>query len=107
GREDQLKGQLDVINRKAIIYSDDDQRGSTYEVTDVQIDDFDAVETADINLIEQVSNRDVELAEVVIHEQPVTPELLKAAIRRQTIANKFVPVIGGSALKNIGREYLV
>ncbi len=35
GREDQLKGQLDVINKKAIIYSDNDQLGSTYEVTDV------------------------------------------------------------------------
>src|ERR1700736_5993827 len=35
GREDQLKGQLDVINKKAVIYSDSDQLGSTYEVTDV------------------------------------------------------------------------
>jgi elongation factor G len=33
GRVDQLKGQLDIINKKAIIYSDDDQFGSTYEVT--------------------------------------------------------------------------
>src|SRR5437868_334711 len=35
GREDQLRGQLDVINKKAIIYSESDQLGSTYEVTDV------------------------------------------------------------------------
>src|SRR5439155_892174 len=47
------------------------------------------------------------VAEAVIHEKPVTPELLKAGIRRQTIANKFVPVIGGSALKNIGIQYLI
>ena len=40
-------------------------------------------------------------------EKPVTPEMLKAGIRRQTIANKFVPVIGGSALKNNGVQYLV
>src|SRR5207253_9507924 len=33
--------------------------------------------------------------------------MLKAGIRRQTIANKFVPVIGGSALKNIGVQYLI
>src|SRR5436309_1183968 len=50
---------------------------------------------------------DDEVAEVVLEEKPVTPELLKAGIRRQTIANKFVPVIGGSALKNIGVQYLV
>src|SRR5437764_14123375 len=58
-------------------------------------------------MVQQVSNSDDEVAEAVIHEKPVTPELLKAAIRRQTIANKFVPVIGGSAFKNIGIQYLV
>jgi elongation factor G len=107
GREDQLRGQLDVINTKAIIYSEDDELGSTYEVTDVPKEHVGLVEKAYADLVEQVSNLDDELAEVVIHEQPVTPELLKAAIRRQTIANKFVPVIGGSALKNIGIQYLV
>src|SRR5881398_1998794 len=99
GREDQLKGQLDVINKKAIIYSGSDQLGSTYEVTDVPKEYVD--------LVQQVSNIDDDVAEAVIHEKPVTPELLKAGIRRQTIANKFVPVIGGSALKNIGIQYLI
>jgi elongation factor G len=57
GREDQLKGQLDVINNKAVIYSDDDQVGSTYAVTDVPKEHADAVEKAYKNLVEQVSNR--------------------------------------------------
>src|SRR6201988_4705356 len=107
GREDQLRGQLDVINKKAIIYSDNDQLGSTYEVTDVPKDYVDAVENARHELIQQVSNIDDEVAEAVLEEREITPELLKAGIRRQTIANKFVPVIGGSALKNIGVQYLV
>src|SRR6267154_1217869 len=107
GKEDQLKGQLDVINKKAIIYSESDQLGSTYEVTDLPTEYVDLVEKAYNDLIQQVSNLDDELAEAVIHEKPVTPELLKAGIRRQTIANKFVPVIGGSALKNIGIQYLL
>jgi elongation factor G len=107
GREDQLRGQLDVINKKAIIYSESDQLGSTYEVTDVPKEYVDVVNKAYDDLVQQISNIDDEVAEVVIHEKPVTRELLKAAIRRQTIANKFVPVIGGSALKNIGVQYLV
>ncbi len=107
GREDQLKGQLDIINKKAVIYSEDDQFGSTYEVTDIPAEHADAVKKAYDVLLEQISNIDDEIAEMVIHEKPVSPELMKAAIRRQTIANKFVPVIGGSALKNIGVQYLV
>src|SRR6266550_1483881 len=107
GREDQLRGQLDVINKKAIIYSANDQFGSTYEVTDVPKEYVDAVEKTRKELIQQVSNLDDEVAEAVLEEREVTPELLKAGIRRQTIANKFVPVIGGSALKNIGIQYLV
>src|SRR2546428_8049827 len=107
GREDELRGQLDVINKKAIIDADSDQLGSTYEVTDVPKEQVAAVEKAYKELVQQISNIDDEVAEVVLEEKPVTPELLKAAIRRQTIANKFVPVIGGSALKNICVQYPV
>src|ERR1700742_434968 len=107
GKEDQLRGQLDVINKKAVIYSEDDQLGSTYEVTDLPKEYVEIVDKAYDDLVQQVSNLDDEVAETVIHEKPVTPQLLKAGIRRQTIANKFVPVIGGSALKNIGIQYLV
>jgi elongation factor G len=42
-----------------------------------------------------------------LEEKPITKQDLKAAIRRQTIANRFVPVAGGSAFKNKGVQYLV
>ncbi len=107
GKEDQLRGQLDVINRKAVLYSDSDLLGSTYEVTDVPAELKETVEKAYADLVEQISNLDDEVAEAVLEEREVTPELLKAGIRRQTIANKFVPVVGGSAFKNKGVQYLV
>ncbi|PYI56870.1 MAG: elongation factor G [Verrucomicrobia bacterium] len=95
GKEDQFKGQIDVINKKAVIYSDSDQLGSTYELADVPKEYVDLVDKAYHDLVEQISNLDDEVAEVVLEEKPVTPELLKAGIRRQTIANKFVPVVAG------------
>src|SRR6201999_1386683 len=63
GREDQLKGQLDIINNKAIIYSENDQFGSTYEVTEIPKDQVEAVKKAYETLIEQISNIDDEIAE--------------------------------------------
>lgn len=107
GKEDYLKGQLDVLNRKAIIYLDNDLIGSTYEVRELPEENKAAVDQAYADLVEQISNIDDEVAEVVLEEREVTPEILKAGIRRQTIANKFVPVIGGSAFKNKGVQYLV
>ncbi|PYL50496.1 MAG: elongation factor G, partial [Verrucomicrobia bacterium] len=62
GSEDQLRGQLDVINKKAIIYSENDQLGSTYEVTDVPKEYVERVDKAYNQLVEQVSNLDDDVA---------------------------------------------
>ncbi len=107
GKEDYLKGQLDVVNRKAVFYLDDDSMGSIYEVRDIPEENKEQVEKAYATLVEQISNIDDEIAEAVLEEKEITPEMLKAGIRRQTIANKFVPVVGGSAFKNKGVQYLV
>jgi elongation factor G len=107
GKEDQLRGQIDIINKKAILYSDNDLLGSTYEVTDVPAEYEEAVDNAYADLVEQVADLDDEVGTLFLEEKPVTPKDLKAGIRRLTIANKFIPVAGGSAFKNKGVQYLV
>src|SRR6202047_2040451 len=74
GREDQLKRQLDVINKKAIIYSESDQLGSIYQVTDIAKEHVAAVDKAYKDLVEQISNLDDEVAHVVLEEKPVRSE---------------------------------
>ena len=59
------------------------------------------------DLVEQVANLDEEVGTLFLEEKPVTPQDLKAGIRRLTIANLFIPVAGGSAFKNKGVQYLV
>jgi elongation factor G len=107
GKEDYLKGQLDVINKKAIIYSESEDQGSVYEITDVPEEHKAIVDKAYNDLVTAVSDLDDEVGTLFLEEKPITPEVLKAGIRRQTIANKFVPVVGGSAFKNKGVQYLV
>jgi len=107
GKEDTLKGQIDVVNQKAVIYSDNDQMGSTYEVEEIPEDLKPVAEQALSDLVEQIANLDDELGTLFLEEKPISPDLLKAAIRRQTMAIKFFPVIGGSAFKNKGVQYLV
>lgn len=107
GKEDYLKGQLDVINKKAIIYSDSDDQGSVYEVAEIPDEHKAIVDKAYNDLVTAIADIDDEVGTLFLEEKPITPEVLKAGIRRQTIANKFVPVVGGSAFKNKGVQYLV
>ncbi len=107
GAEDHLLGQLDVINRKAVIYRDNDVMGSTYDIEEIPADHKDLVDNAYNDLVTAISDLDEEVGMCYLEEKPITPEILKAGIRRQTIANKFVPVVGGSAFKNKGVQYLV
>jgi elongation factor G len=107
GAEDHLLGQLDVINRKAVIFRDDDVMGSTYDIQEIPADHKEMVDNAYADLVAAISDLDEEVGMYFLEEKPITPEILKAGIRRQTIANKFVPVVGGSAFKNKGVQYLV
>jgi elongation factor G len=107
GKEDYLKGQLDVVNKKAILYADDASMGSVYTVEEIPADHKELVDNAYNDLVAAISDLDDEVGTAFLEEKPITPEMLKAGIRRQTIANKFVPVAGGSAFKNKGVQYLV
>ncbi len=107
GSEDTLSGQIDVVNQKAIIYSDSDKLGSTYEVTEIPAELKTQAEEQLHELISRVADVDDELAEKFLMEEPISALELKQAIRRATIANKFIPVAGGSAFKNKGVQALL
>jgi len=107
GKEDYLTGQLDVVNKKAIMYADDATQGSKYTIEEVPADHKELVDNAYNDLVTAIADLDDEVGTAFLEEKPITREMLKAGIRRQTIANKFVPVAGGSAFKNKGVQYLV
>ncbi len=107
GAEDSLRGQIDIVNQKAIIYSDSDRLGSTYTVEEIPDELKETAAAALEELKEKVADVDDELGELYLMEEPIDAPTLKAAIRRATIANKFVPVAGGSAFKNKGVQALL
>jgi elongation factor G len=105
GAEAELKGQIDVVNQTAILYNDDSSMGSTYEIADIPANLKDEAAMALEELIGAISDLDEELGMLFLEDKKPTPLQLKQAIRRLTIANKFVPVVGGSAFKNKGVQY--
>jgi elongation factor G len=107
GAEDQLIGQIDVVNQKAIYYSDDDKFGSTYTVKELEGNLIELCNQAHDELVNAVADVDDAVGEKFLNEEPITLEELKQGIRRATINNLLVPVAGGSAFKNKGIQYLL
>jgi elongation factor G len=107
GNESNLRGQLDVVNKKAVLYLEDNSLGSTYEIVEVPEEWRETSERAYRDLFEQMVDLDDELGMLFLEERAISVRDLKAAVRRQTIANRFVPVVGGSAFKNKGIQCLI
>ena len=107
GAEDNLIGQIDVVNQKAIIYSDDEKFGSKYTVRDLEGAEVEKGKAAYSELLDAVCSADDELGMMFLEEQPIGPKELKAGLRRAVIANKIIPMAGGSAFKNKGVQYLI
>lgn len=100
GAEDSFQGIVDLLHMKEVVYVD--ETGAHPELRDIPADMLDDAKMYRENLIEQLGDVDDEIMNMYLEGQEPTVEQLKAAIRRQTIALKFVPCFCGSAFKNKG-----
>lgn len=107
GAEDNLKGQIDVINKKAIIYSDDDLIGSTYKIEELTAEQKEIADKAYDELVDALVDLDEELGMMYLEEKEITKKDIKIALRKATIENKIQAVVGGSAFKNKGVQYVL
>jgi elongation factor G len=109
GAEDKFEGVIDIVNQKAFIWGPGDvvNEGLNYEVKDIPAEHQERAKIALAELIDAVSNKDDTIAELVIEEKPITPQILKAAIRRLTCKIELIPVLCGSAFKKKGVQVLV
>lgn len=107
GREDDLRGQIDVINGRAIVYDVTREYGLTYSIAELSTAERERTAQARRALVEALAEIDEPIADAFLAEREIDALELKAAIRRQTIANRFVPVIGGSAFKYVGVQALL
>ncbi len=105
GSEDQLKGVVDLVANKALIWQDD--LGTEFEVTDVPAEMEEAVAEARHVLVEACADVDDELMEMYLDEQEIPKERLSEALRQATLDLKITPVLCGSAFKNKGVQPLL
>ena len=105
GAEADLRGIIDLVGMKAIIYKD--ELGKEFDVVDIPEEYADAANAAREHLVEEVSHYDDELVELILEDAEIPIEKLKAAIRKATLELKLTPVLCGSAFKNKGVQPLL
>jgi elongation factor G len=98
GKEAEFKGIVDLVSMKAYSY-DDKGKASVIDIpADMQAD----VESEREALIENVAEADDALIEKYLEGETLTDDEIKTALRTGTLERIFVPVMCGSATKNIG-----
>jgi len=103
GTEAGFKGVVDLISGKAFEY---DENGKAKKI-EIPADMQESVESEKENLIENIAEADDELVERYLEGEALTQQELAAALRKGTLARIFVPVVCGSATRNIGIDLLM
>jgi elongation factor G len=103
GAQNDFAGVVDLIEMNAIVYTDD--LGTQLSETEIPADMQDAARIAREKLFDQLSLVDSEFEELYLAQMEggeITPDQIRAAIRRATISNSMVAVLCGSSLRNKG-----
>ncbi len=106
GREDDFKGVVDLLTRKAWIWDGTDDP-TNFKIEDVPADMADDVEEWREKLIETAVEQDDDLMEQYLEGNEPALEDIKRCIRKGTIALDFFPTYCGSAFKNKGLQLLL
>ena len=98
GTENKFQGIIDLISMKAYIYSDDTP--DQFSITEIPVEYLEEAEVHRENLIERLSELDLEIMEQVLEKKETpTPEMIKEAVRRVCLGLHGIPVVMGSAFK--------
>ena len=105
GVESNLKGCIDIIERKAWVYTSDFHEEPHQE--EIPSEYLDKVEELRMSLFDVLSNFDDDLMMKVLEGEDPSVEEIKAVIRKAVLLGKFHPVFCGSAYKNKNVQLLL
>ncbi|MFN7943727.1 MAG: elongation factor G [Thermoanaerobaculia bacterium] len=106
GREDSLRGVIDLIRMKGVSYKDE-TLGADYDLVDIPAEHMDRALEAREQMVEAIAETDDQLLEKYLSGEAISNDELRVALRRATVAHRVQPVICGSAFKNKGVQPLL
>jgi len=105
GKEDDFRGIIDLVEMNADIYYD--ELGKDQRVEEIPEDMLELAQQYRENLIEKAADFDDAIMEKYLEGEEPTTDELRAAIRKGTLAVKFVPVVCGTSYRNKGVQKLL
>ena len=105
GTESNFKGVIDIIERKAWMYTSDKDEAPTE--APIPEDYKSKVEELRQKLLEALAGFDDDLMMLVLEGEEVPVDMIKATIRKAVLTGEFFPVFCGSAYKNKGIQLLL
>lgn len=105
GSEDVFKGIIDLVEMKAIIYTDD--LGKTSEASEIPEELKEQAELYRQNMLDAIAECDDELMMKYLEGEELTVAEINSGIRKATIACKLTPMLCGSSYKNKGVQPLL
>ncbi len=100
GAEESMRGVIDLLTRQA--YEFQGNFGEKRVEVDIPEEMKEKTEEFRKELVEHAAECDDALTDKYLNGEELDIEELKAAIRKGVIANKFFPVLAGSAKRNMG-----
>jgi elongation factor G len=106
GQEEHFRGVVDVIEMQGVVW--EDALGMEPKTIEIPNELREQAEAYHHQLIDAVAEHDEELLETYLtDEASVTPEMIKRALRKASLAITVTPVLCGSAFKNKGVQPLL
>ncbi len=106
GQEDKFEGVVDLVLGKAVRF-DKESKGAQLAIGDVPADMMELYEEKRLEMMEAVAEEDEALLEKYLEEGDLSAEEIIACVRKATVARSIVPVVCGSAFRNMGVQPLL
>jgi len=104
--EDEFRGVVDLIRMRLVEWVDDSM-GAAFSDEEIPAELAEAAKQARQSMIEAIGEVDDEVMAAYLEGSAISEELLRAALRRATVAGHAVPVLVGAAFKNKGVQPLL
>jgi elongation factor G len=106
GAEEDFKGVIDLLEMKALYWSEDD-RGMTFTYEDIPAELLDQANEYHGKMVEAAAESSDAIMDKYLGGEDISKEEIKVGLRKRTIANEIIPMLCGTAFKNKGVQTLL